>query len=94
MALCVVYYVMFDVCCLGYLVWIPIVFGCGWFEWLNAVRAVEILSPMSSLGYPVGDAQLVFLFGVGSNGAMLFDLGRSFPHYFPWVFYGGDGASQ
>ena len=70
-----------------------VVFGCGWFEWLSAVRAVEILSPMSSLGYLDGDAQLVFLFGVGSNGTMLFDLGRSFPHCFPWVLCGGDGAS-
>ena len=29
------------------------------------------------LGYPVGNAQLVFLFGVGSNGVMLFDLWSS-----------------
>ena len=70
----------------GILFGCPVVFGCGWFEWLSAARAVEILSPISSLGYHVGDAQLIFLFGVGSNGAKLFDLGRSLPIVFLGFF--------
>ena len=61
MALFVVYCVLFVVCCLGYPVWMPSCFVCGWFKWLRAIRAVEILSPVFSLGYHVGDAQLVFL---------------------------------
>ena len=52
-------------------------FGCGWFEWPRVVQAVEILSPVFSLGYPVEDVQLVFLFDVESNGVMLFNLWRS-----------------
>ena len=90
--------VLFVMCCLMCAVWgilfgCSVVFGCEWFEWPRVVRAEEILSPMSSWGILMGMPSWFFLFGVGSNGAMLFDLGRSFPHCFPWVLYGGDGAS-
>ena len=48
------------VCCLlcafwGILLGCLVVFGCWWFEWLKAVRAVEIPSPVFSLGCPVGN---------------------------------------
>ena len=44
---------------LGYLVWMLGWLCCWWFKWLGAIRAMEILSPVFSLGCPVEDARLV-----------------------------------
>ena len=69
MALCVVCSVLFGVSCLDAQLFLV----CWWFEWLRAVRAVEIPSPVFSLGCPVGDAQLVScLVEVVSLGIVIF----------------------
>ena len=49
--LCVLFVVFYLMCAVWSILFgCPVVFGCGWFEWLSAIRAVEILSPVFSWG--------------------------------------------
>ena len=68
-------YGLFDVCCCG-VFRLDTQFGfiCLWFEWLGAVRVVEILSSVLSFGVSCWGCPVDSLFAGASNDVASFDL--------------------